>query len=84
MFKDFLYTKLIEIMQLFLPLENVTSPSSSWSNAAGYLWDDFKFAFTNAYVLKWSAWVSLSTCGYTMVIIPTTSRVLDPSVDFNF
>ncbi|KAI5692596.1 hypothetical protein M8J76_009711 [Diaphorina citri] len=61
--------------------ENVTSPSSSWSNAAGYLWDDFKFAFTNAYVLKWSAWVSLSTCGYTMLMAYV--QILWKTVDEN-
>uniref|UniRef100_A0A8D8MDZ1 Thiamine transporter 1 n=1 Tax=Cacopsylla melanoneura TaxID=428564 RepID=A0A8D8MDZ1_9HEMI len=38
---------------------------SSSSYVLGFLWDDFKFAFTNMYVIKWSVWVAVGTCGYT-------------------
>lgn len=38
--------------------------SSAWGYGAHFLWTDFKFAFTNMYVVKWSVWVALCTCLY--------------------
>lgn len=32
-----------------------------------HLLDDFKAAYWNVYVLKWSAWWSFSACGYYFV-----------------
>lgn len=31
------------------------------------LWADFKVAYSDVNVLKWSAWWSLSLCGYILV-----------------
>lgn len=36
-------------------------------NAYALLWKHFLQAFTNYYVIKWSAWWALSTCGYLQV-----------------
>lgn len=33
------------------------------------LWTDFKVAYADANVFKWSAWYSLSLCGYVLVNI---------------
>ncbi|PSN41002.1 Thiamine transporter 2 [Blattella germanica] len=33
-------------------------------NAHYYLWKDFMSAYTNPYVLKWSFWWALATCGF--------------------
>lgn len=35
--------------------------------AAKLLWNDFREAYTNPYVLKMCIWVSLATCGYNQV-----------------
>lgn len=32
-----------------------------------YLYSDFKHAFTNSYVIKWSIWWAVATCGYLQV-----------------
>lgn len=32
------------------------------------LWDDFKTAFTNLYVVKWAFWWALATCGYYQIL----------------
>ncbi|XP_067010156.2 thiamine transporter 2 isoform X2 [Anabrus simplex] len=37
--------------------------------ACTYLWQDFKQAFTNPLVVKWSMWWALGTCGYLQAII---------------
>lgn len=47
---------------------DVIQASSKCSNACRYIWDDFKFAFTNGYVIKWSLWVALGTCGYLQIM----------------
>ncbi|CAH0385477.1 unnamed protein product [Bemisia tabaci] len=39
----------------------------SSKSAFEHLWFDFKFAYRNPYVLKWSLWWSLATCGYNQV-----------------
>ncbi|XP_067009605.2 thiamine transporter 1 isoform X2 [Anabrus simplex] len=33
-----------------------------------YLWQDFKHAFSNWYVVKWSIWWALATCGFLQCI----------------
>ncbi|KAJ9581500.1 hypothetical protein L9F63_023326 [Diploptera punctata] len=33
-----------------------------------YLWDDFKTAYTNIYVIKWSLWWAFATCGFFQVL----------------
>ncbi|KAL1462570.1 hypothetical protein WDU94_014397 [Cyamophila willieti] len=45
-----------------VPLSRSCCSSSSY--VLEFLWEDFKFAFTNVYVIKWSAWVALGTCVY--------------------
>ncbi|XP_065218297.1 thiamine transporter 1-like isoform X2 [Planococcus citri] len=40
----------------------------SKSNVFGRLWADFKHAYTNLYVLKWSIWWAIATCGYNQVM----------------
>jgi thiamine transporter 2/3 len=41
---------------------------SGCKNAHYYLWKDFTSAYTNLYVLKWSFWWALATCGFLQVI----------------
>lgn len=36
--------------------------------AYSFLWQDFKAAFSDPYVLKWSIWWSVATCGFLQVI----------------
>ncbi|XP_049803676.1 thiamine transporter 1-like [Schistocerca nitens] len=33
-----------------------------------HLWKDFKLAYTNIYVLKWSLWWCVATCGFLQVL----------------
>ncbi|XP_045584777.2 thiamine transporter 2 [Procambarus clarkii] len=33
------------------------------SKVAGFIWDDFKSAYSNKYLLKWSIWWAFATCG---------------------
>ncbi|KAJ4428999.1 hypothetical protein ANN_25995 [Periplaneta americana] len=40
------------------------STVSRWKNAYYYLWKDFTTAYSNLYVLKWSFWWALATCGF--------------------
>jgi hypothetical protein len=42
--------------------------AGSCKNAHYYLWEDFTTAYTNLYVLKWSFWWALATCGFLQVI----------------
>jgi hypothetical protein len=42
--------------------------AGSCRNAPYYLWEDFTTAYTNLYVLKWSFWWALATCGFLQVI----------------
>ncbi|KAJ9581497.1 hypothetical protein L9F63_023323, partial [Diploptera punctata] len=44
--------------------ENKIGFVTRWKNAHHYLWRDFKIAYTNLYVLKWSLWWALATCGF--------------------
>lgn len=40
-----------------------------WTEVMQKLWTDFKIAYGDANVLKWSMWWSLSLCGYVLVNI---------------
>jgi hypothetical protein len=40
---------------------------SWWKNAHYYLWEDFITSYRNLYVLKWSFWWALATCGFLQV-----------------
>lgn len=40
---------------------------SKLRKSLGYLYSDFKVAFSNLYVVKWMFWWSLATCGYYQV-----------------
>jgi hypothetical protein len=42
--------------------------AGSCKSAYYYLWEDFTAAYTNLYVLKWSFWWALATCGFLQVI----------------
>jgi hypothetical protein len=42
--------------------------TGSCKSAHYYLWEDFTSAYTNLYVLKWSFWWALATCGFLQVI----------------
>jgi len=35
-----------------------------WKTAYYYLWKDFTTAYSNPYVIKWSFWWALATCGF--------------------
>lgn len=41
--------------------------TNRWKTAYYYLWKDFTSAYTNPYVVKWSFWWALSTCGFLQV-----------------
>lgn len=45
-------------------LQDGNLPENQWKNAHYYLWKDFTSAYTNLYVLKWSFWWALATCGF--------------------
>ncbi|XP_023712947.1 folate transporter 1 [Cryptotermes secundus] len=45
-------------------LQDSKRVAGSCKNAHYYLWEDFSTAYTNMYVLKWSFWWSLATCGF--------------------
>jgi len=49
-------------------LQDGNLPENQWKNAHYYLWKDFTSAYTNLYVLKWSFWWALATCGFLQVI----------------
>jgi thiamine transporter 2/3 len=49
-------------------LQDGNLPKNQWKNAHYYLWKDFTSAYTNLYVLKWSFWWALATCGFLQVI----------------
>jgi len=49
-------------------LQDGNIPENQWENAHYYLWKDFTSAYTNLYVLKWSFWWALATCGFLQVI----------------
>jgi solute carrier family 19 (thiamine transporter), member 2/3 len=38
-----------------------------FASAYALLWKDFVDAFTNMYVVKWSVWWALATCGFLQV-----------------
>jgi hypothetical protein len=38
--------------------------TNRWKIAYYYLWKDFTTAYTNIYVIKWSFWWALATCGF--------------------
>ncbi|GFG28335.1 hypothetical protein Cfor_09087 [Coptotermes formosanus] len=42
--------------------------TNRWKTAYYYLWKDFTSAYTNPYVVKWSFWWALSTCGFLQVL----------------
>jgi len=42
--------------------------NNRWKTAYYYLWKDFTSAYTNPYVVKWSFWFALSTCGFLQVL----------------
>lgn len=42
--------------------------TNRWKIAYYYLWKDFTSAYTNPYVVKWSFWWALSTCGFLQVL----------------
>lgn len=48
-------------------LPNYMSRRQQCRNAFTYLYEDFKHAFTNSYVIKWSIWWAIATCGYLQV-----------------
>lgn len=43
---------------------NQAGLTNRWKTAYYYLWKDFTSAYTNLYVVKWSFWWALSTCGF--------------------
>jgi len=43
------------------------STRQKWSNAYRMLWIDFKLAYSNSYVLKWSIWWAVATGGYYQI-----------------
>jgi hypothetical protein len=46
-------------------LQNVQKRlTNRWKIAYYYLWKDFTAAYTNPYVVKWSFWWALATCGF--------------------
>jgi hypothetical protein len=49
-------------------LQDDNIPENRWKKAHYYLWKDFTSAYTNLYVLKWSLWWALATCGFLQVI----------------
>jgi hypothetical protein len=49
-------------------LQDGNIPENQRKNAYYYLWKDFTSAYTNLYVLKWSFWWALATCGFLQVI----------------
>jgi len=63
-------------------------------NANALLWKHFVLAYTNYYVIKWSAWWALSTCGYLLVAIYSQllwqtavkpdDRIYNGAVDFAY
>jgi hypothetical protein len=44
-----------------------TGLTNRWKIAYYYLWKDFTSAYTNVYVIKWSFWWALATCGFLQV-----------------
>jgi hypothetical protein len=48
-------------------LQDTKRIESQWRNAHIYLWKDFITSYTNLYVLKWSFWWALATCGFLQV-----------------
>jgi hypothetical protein len=38
--------------------------TNRWKIAYYYLWKDFTSAYTNIYVVKWTFWWALATCGF--------------------
>jgi hypothetical protein len=38
--------------------------TNRWKIAYYYLWKDFTAAYANTYVIKWSFWWALATCGF--------------------
>jgi len=59
---------------------NVSTPQSSIVNAYHLLWEDFRSAFTNPYLLKWSIWWAFALCGSLQVsnYIQSLWEVIDP------
>ncbi|PNF28260.1 Thiamine transporter 2 [Cryptotermes secundus] len=50
-------------------LQNVQKGlTNRWKIAYYYLWKDFTSAYTNTYVVKWSCWWALATCGFLQVL----------------
>ncbi|XP_021934275.1 thiamine transporter 2-like isoform X2 [Zootermopsis nevadensis] len=45
-------------------LQDTRRIESRWRKAYYYLWKDFTTSYTNLYVLKWSFWWALATCGF--------------------
>lgn len=43
--------------------------TNRWKIAYYYLWKDFTSAYTNLYVVKWSFWFALSTCGFLQACV---------------
>jgi thiamine transporter 2/3 len=48
-------------------LQGTEKIESRWRKAHYYLWKDFSTSYTNLYVLKWSLWWALATCGFLQV-----------------
>jgi hypothetical protein len=44
-------------------------PDSCWKSAYYYLWKDFTTAYSNPYVVKWSFWWALATCGFLQACV---------------
>ncbi|XP_075211891.1 thiamine transporter 1-like isoform X2 [Lycorma delicatula] len=53
-----------------IKIENVNEKKQhgKYKAALFRLWSDFKHAYTNPYVIKWSLWWALATCGYQQVM----------------
>ena len=52
-----------------LSQNNKARLNNRWKTAYYYLWKDFTSAYTNPYVVKWSFWFALSTCGFLQACV---------------
>ncbi|XP_069676610.1 thiamine transporter 1-like [Periplaneta americana] len=50
------------------PVASHVRTESRWKAACRYMWQDLTQAYSNFYVIKWSIWWALTTCGFLQVL----------------
>lgn len=61
-------TNQLQVVDENTPVNREEDHGGKCSEAITILWEDFKYAYTNPYVIKWSFWWALATCGYMQVM----------------